>query len=234
MNLKDHVPMALASTFAYEDGLTAITGSGTRLVECNVDNIQSYVALNGDKLGIIFRGTDSLKDWFYNVRIVGNRNQWCPGDDASEVDVARRLGKYSNKHFGFELMFQKIWPHIWPLVRKRYTNHKVYLCGHSLGAALAVYTGEALIRKGIPLYAIDTFAAPPLYREGWANSVLPKITTRFTNGNDILPRLLRKWEHVGQHIHLGKPVSPLRFYRGVRDHNMKLYLANLQVAAMTE
>lgn len=218
---KIHRRLALASCFAYRDDVNQGQDYvGFEFVE--VGPAAGYVAWNDEWIVVAFRGTNNLVDWWYNARLISDKTE------------------HKGRHAGFELQTMALYPRVSTIIKHLMRDQparQILTCGHSLGGAVAIYTAVRLTDDGFPTYATDTFGCSPVYRKFYFERTqfrplhwVQNGTTRFTHGNDIVPRLLPGWAHVGNHIHLGKPVRWWRTYKIVSDHNIRLYAGQVNLA----
>lgn len=214
MSLAEYLPLALAADRAYKDHLSAF-GPYTEVLPVFKGHVESYVILNCQTIGIVFRGTDDIWDWFQNIRIVSPA-YGC--------------------HPGFLDMYRSVWPTIWSFVEKHYSDHNVCVTGHSLGGDLAVLACRTLLTEGVPIRRAATFGAPPLFTTQAAQfPEMHKLVKRFVNGNDIVPHLLwwRGFRHEG---HL-QQIGNYRWWRWlscVKDHSMTRYVQSLAAKVVKE
>jgi len=116
-----------------------------------------------------FRGTKTIKDWITNakgfLKIV---------DDAQV-------------HAGFQKAFDSVEPSIRekldPLLKE---NRTLYLTGHSLGGALAMFAAREIAPESHG--ACYTFGSPRVARFGFARAIKTPIY-RVVNSNDVVSRL---------------------------------------------
>jgi triacylglycerol lipase len=187
---------------------------------------QCYIVWNKDDIALCFRGTEP--------------------DEMS--DVLADLNAFPNKsmtdgwvHAGFKGELNKLWSHIEPIASE-YNEKNLYICGHSLGAAMATICTSRIeeFRKVEVLY---TYGSP---RAG-TRSFVKGIKTqhwRFVNNNDIVTRVplaLMGYKHHGNLCyinHYGKIrkmtiwqriKDKIRGYRsglldGAKDHSMENYV----------
>lgn len=104
---------------------------------------------------------------------------------------------YLPVHSGFYSSFVSIWPRVQQAITQaiKHTEHpseaKVYLTGHSMGAALAVYGAMNLVNDNIPIGAIYLFGAPKVGQQSFINAFqdngLDIITFHWWNELDMIP-----------------------------------------------
>lgn len=187
---------------------------------------QCHIVWNKDDIALCFRGTepDEMSD------VLADLNAW-PSKSMTDGWV----------HSGFRNELDKLWTHIEPIASE-YNEKNLYVCGHSLGAAMATICTSRIeeFRKVEVLY---TYGSP---RAG-TRSFVKEIKTqhwRFVNNNDIVTRVplaLMGYKHHG-HLcyinHYGKIrkmtvwqriKDKIRGYRsglldGAKDHSMENYV----------
>ena len=187
---------------------------------------QCHIVWNKDDVAICFRGTepDEMSDVLADLNIFPNKSMtdgWV--------------------HAGFKGELDKLWSHI-ESIASEYNEKKLYICGHSLGAAMATICTSRIeeFRKVEVLY---TYGSP---RAG-TRSFVKEIKTqhwRFVNNNDIVTRVplaLMGYKHHGNLCyinHYGKIrkmtiwqriKDKIRGYRsglldGAKDHSMENYV----------
>jgi hypothetical protein len=143
------------------------------------------------ELVCVFRGTDSLKDVLYNIRVFSVNfyiGQECCGK------VHRGFFEYYNKIRNegvLDMLLDKCLA-----MQMVDTKVKVTFVGHSLGGCviLCALDFDALMlyrcKRGIDIQCV-TFGAPPLGDDEFKQNVLKKIPniTRVVYDSDIIPRL---------------------------------------------
>lgn len=182
--------LALASALAYERNLIeaasrkASNWGFSFSGELNERSTQGIVLADDDVVVIAFRGTEmNLRDWIGNLNIA-----------ATDSPVGR-------VHQGFWRAFQDVESAlISQLVLCNTSGKKVWLCGHSLGGALAVLAGASL-RLHYRIAGVYTYGQPKLHVNRLADlytSELPNRYVRFVYKNDIVPRIPPGYSHFGE------------------------------------
>lgn len=158
------------------------------------------IAANPEVIVIVLRGSEGpgnqgiLQDWVltdFNL-LKKPVNSWKNGAwvhtgfynawDAVHQDVRNKLGALRNN------------------------DQKVFVCGHSLGGAVASMGAFRLSRAGIPIQGVYTYASPRVGNQQWAEAYgaagLQSRTQRWCNKRDIVPRYPGMpsigWQHVGR------------------------------------
>ncbi len=103
------------------------------------------IVLSGPSVQInAFRGTDDIKDWVTNVKILPGSTPW------------------GNVHSGFLSATEALWPEICAILdHLPNSRKKIWFTGHSLGAAMAVLCSMKLtLEKNSKVSGIYTFGQP--------------------------------------------------------------------------
>jgi len=141
-----------------------------------------FVAANEAHLVLAFRGTDEPLDWTTNL-------------SARMVSWDQGL-----VHKGFADALESVWSQVEDYVGQLHRSQQVWVCGHSLGGALATLASQRLKRQRKPV-ATYTFGQPRV-----GDAVFKKrfrgVLKRFVNHLDIAPHLpprdLSGYQHVGE------------------------------------
>lgn len=138
-----------------------------------------------DGLGIANRGTDDTEGWLRDL-------------DIRKVTITGGI----RVHAGFYLDMQSVLPQIEAQIPSKGTP--LYLAAHSKGAGEECDLALALCWKGYSIRRIWTFGQPRVGNRIWRdeyNRRLGDITTRLTNGADIVPFIpsVNYW-HELQHV----------------------------------
>jgi len=213
------------------------------------DEIQAFLAANGETIIVTFRGTepDKMKDWLDDLKVF-----LMPGP----------LGPV---HTGFLEALDSIGRGLFSALETTRTKaQSLWLTGHSLGGALAVLAVAKLLRSGHPVNGAYTFGQPrvgnSIFSENFDLRFKEKLF-RFVNHHDIVTRMppralgyadsgsFRYFDKQGEYhdaidpwnkflTSAGGPpaANPLDrwtflqsfFPEGLEDHNMDHYLKNLR------
>lgn len=168
-------------------------GLAGRLV--SVDNTQAWIATNDDHIVVAFRGTEKptaiegLKDWLLtnamNLLVVPEGRL---GTDLAAAGVGARF------HQGFVEAIAEIWPAVMSGVEEEMAKAErpLWVTGHSLGGALALFAAWLFTRKMINVHQIYTFGAPMIGNQvaiDAFNREFKGKLFRYTNQPDPVPRL---------------------------------------------
>jgi triacylglycerol lipase len=144
----------------------------------SVENAQAWVYYGTGKIVVACRGTEPTQ--FADVLA-----------DLKTIPV--RHDRNGMVHSGFWEEANKVYPGILEAVKAgRKNNEKVYVCGHSLGGAMAVLVAEMLCHDKIPVEELRTFGQPRVGTRKFRRHLEGcKIGSyhRYVNNNDIVPRV---------------------------------------------
>ena len=185
----------------------------------------------------------------------------CRGTEPTEMkDVLADLDLYPQKHEragrvhrGFYSYANNIYPQILVEIKKnRKKEQDVYVCGHSLGGAMAVIIAEQLVADGIPVKELRTFGQPrvgtPAYCKHLDTCGIGEYK-RYVNNNDIVPKVppnFLMFRHAGELMYINyygqirkctvwqrtkdqfrglfKAMSKFQLFDFVMDHGMPYYI----------
>jgi predicted lipase len=185
-------------------------------------DVQVGVTINyiSKRICVAFRGTDSLKDWYYNLQI----KKYCiKGDIRVHKGYCSQLF-VSNLYHRLSNQIQQLL-HVNP-------EYKLFITGHSAGGALATLFGY-LLSSEIPKKEINivSFASPRIGNYAFKCDFENKpnlIHHRVTNRNDIVTAtpIFRYW-HVGRKVYIRSKKTSLCCCLNVWDHTTDAYYKNL-------
>lgn len=188
------------------------------------DGAQCHIVWNDKEIVVCFRGTEP--------------DEWS--DILADLNaIPRRSMTDGWVHSGFRGELDKLWNMVTNIL-DQHTDLKLYICGHSLGAAMATLAASRLEDRVIELY---TYGSPRVGTRGFVKNA--HVTHwRFVNNNDIVTRVplaLMGYKHHGTLCyinHYGKIrkmtawqriKDKFRGYRdgaldGAMDHSMTNYV----------
>ncbi len=161
----------------------------------SVDNTQAYVAESPDHIVIAFRGTESptsidgLKDMLLtdamNLLVVPEGRL---GHDLSAAGVGAKF------HKGFVDAIAEIWEPLRDDVeaKMKKADRPLWITGHSLGGALALFGAWLLKRRFIAVHGIYTFGAPMIGNQKASDAFNKEFKGqifRYVSGRDPVPKL---------------------------------------------
>ena len=163
MDIKDNLELAATlSLLAYEEEIPLATK-----VECKKTSTTAFIYFFDDQTVVVFRGTQQLLDWKYNLRAFPWRykGRWC--------------------HKGFAKAHKSVWSEIEPYLED---DMPVLFTGHSLGAVLAEYSAQALGKhKSVSLI---TFGKPNGFLKK-SRALMPWLAAQVSvcSGSDLVARI---------------------------------------------
>ncbi|MGE4070397.1 MAG: hypothetical protein AB7E72_04415 [Lysobacterales bacterium] len=195
--LSEHALLAYAHARSIQSCL------GSHGWQCSIARDRSngsfaHVAL-GDGWGVIaFRGTKAIKpgdswrklgavarDWWTDARV--GKISWSHGGEV---------------HRGFLRALDGLWPQLHPLLAG---DRRWWLCGHSLGGALATLAAARVFDAGAQLAGSISFGQPRVGNDDCA-AVLDRLPLlRVVNACDLVPEMPPEnlgYRHAGKLVHL--------------------------------
>lgn len=181
-----------AALYAYNDGqqiedkIKAWNTDRFHFFDTNAT--QAFLCGNSDYLILSFRGTEPTE----------------LQDILTDLEFRRIKGVFGRVHKGFHDALNEIWDELLEVLDKMQDNNqKLFVTGHSLGAALATLASARLrvLKKGVA--GVYTFGSPRVGNRDFAkkyNKRMKKINFRHVNNNDIVTRVPMRslgFSHVG-------------------------------------
>ncbi|GEM_PF-1264937 len=168
-----------------------------------------YVTRLGDEIILTWRGSSDIADWRMDL--------WSVPGYAPDLQCWA--------HSGFLECAHQAWPILWFWLNKN--PGRVWLCGHSKGAAEATVIAALMTRFGRPPAGLVTFGSPRVGFSGlswWLRGIPVWL---FVHGADRITRLpfLWGWRPIRPPIVIGRPGHPLA------DHLIPRYIAALSEEA---
>ncbi len=202
------------SMMAYGDVFRSLRFPKTTFISCKESDVQYFIGKNDTELLIAFRGSDSRLDAIHDLMFF-KRTLFCG------VSV----------HAGFLRAYER--SDVADNIRKTVCPCKVrriYITGHSLGAALAVLCALDLSFRVKTPIECTVFGSPRIGNSAFSILCRRKVPSllRVMNGNDAickLPPACFFYRHSGKLIHIGKRVIP--FFYSFSDHKIESYLSSL-------
>jgi triacylglycerol lipase len=150
---------------------------------------QAYLAGHDDLIILAFRGTETrcLPDWMTDAKIL----------------LVPSLG--GRVHRGFLEAINLVWKDVVTrLAAIRTNNQRLFITGHSLGAALATLAAAKLQELNEPVDGIYTFGSPRVGDKKFADkfdAALGSRNFRIVNNNDVVTRVAPRecgYSHVSR------------------------------------
>ena len=148
------------------------------------------------RISVIFRGTNQIKDWLYDLMVCKTRLE---GDMYIHSGFYKCLLEYN--------LFFRILDNIKNLIRE-FPEYEIIVTGHSLGGALATLCGYLLTYYLNVNITVISFASPRVGNKKFAEDYNNKKNLRhfrFVNGKDIVTAVpYICYYHVGNCVKINK------------------------------
>ena len=184
-----------AATLVYaEEGFTRKQLQKTDLQKVEFfsgESTQCFVASNTQSIIVAFRGTETRR----REGRAGFRDMVADLKTDANIRLVES-GPGNRVHEGFKNALDEVWGELFEHIRSIHqSNRKVWITGHSLGAALATLAAH---RYG-DVQGLYTFGSPRVGDIGFKNNFHVN-TYRIVNNNDIVTRLPPSgpYHHVGE------------------------------------
>lgn len=169
-----------------------------------------------DYFVIDFYGTDSMKDWIFNLNIVKKVMPY--GNKKSRIRV----------HNGFIKAYRSVKDEL----LGRFIDSgkkKVFISGFSMGGALATLAAVDFQYNLDVEIKVVTTGSPRIGNHAFAKSYNKRVpdTTRYKYGNDIVTSL-PPWLFFYKHVKTKKHIGPSFYWW---QHSYNLYLENVSSAS---
>src|SRR3990167_2765130 len=168
----------------------------------NLETDTNGFCTHNDQICIVcFRGTETARNWLTNLNFPLIETGQFP---------QRYLKSGVRIHQGFNDALQSVWDQVESFVqraRSSFPNIKVYVCGHSLGGALATLCFGYMVLSDypIPVTAVYTIGQPRAGNKKFIEALeFASPNTKFiriTNNQDCVPSLA-SGQHCGLHVHI--------------------------------
>ncbi|MFK8031687.1 MAG: lipase family protein [Gammaproteobacteria bacterium] len=149
-----------------------------------LDNIdtgtQGFVVWNNSRMVVSFRGTKGFADMATDLMIKRDQVPWVAG----------------GVHRGFSRAIDSVWKDVETVVGNELGNRKLFVTGHSLGAALAQLAAIRLKGSGEDVTAVYAFGSPFIGDDKFAkayDSALAQRTFLHINHKDAVTRIPPRW-----------------------------------------
>lgn len=145
----------------------------------DVDGAQAYVLWNKERISIAFRGTEPK--------------------ETSDVKADLHATKFNGYHEGFYIEYMKLHDKIKDKVKNllQRSKRELYICGHSLGGAIATICAVHFPLEATALY---TYGSPRALSRSRAKEFCVQHK-RHVNNNDVVPKVppaFIGYRHVGE------------------------------------
>lgn len=158
-------------------------------------NTQAWLATDDANIVLAFRGTESPTsiDGLKDILLTDAMNLLVVPEGRLGHDLAA-AGVGAKFHKGFADAIASIWDTLAEAVEAevKRRDRPVWITGHSLGGALALYAAWLLKRRFVPVHEVCTFGAPMIGNreasDAFNREFAGKIF-RYVNGRDPVPKL---------------------------------------------
>jgi len=192
MTLADCAHLAYFKPAYVEKQLKAWGYNSFTWIESLETDTQVFLAGKDGHLIVCFRGTSSGKDVLADLNFF----------------KAAAFGGHGKVHRGFQHALDSVWSSVQAAVDKVGADKKLFICGHSLGAALAQLAAYRFVLGNYNVAHIYTFGSPRVANREFMehyNELLADKTFLHINNKDIVTRI--PLEFLGFHHLGGKPRS---------------------------
>lgn len=206
----------------------------TKSVLVDHKGAECLIVENSERVVLCFRGTEPTE--FSDIK--------------ADLKAWKRKSKtWGMVHAGFYEYLGRIWEQVLAFVNTKSRKDKeLYICGHSLGGAMAALAASRLQDRVVACY---TYGQPRVGGRVWA-SKCTFTHYRYVNNNDIVPRVpfaIMGFRHRGELRYINyygnirkmttwqiikdgwrgriRAWSKREFFDGARDHSMDLYEAKI-------
>jgi triacylglycerol lipase len=207
MTIKRSLHFARVAALAYKDGDAVKTDYNklgyTHHKFLDIDGAQMHACWNNDEMVLAFRGTEpnELSDVTADLNAIPDRAQ---------------VGGWV--HNGFQNELEKLWKDILVLLGDKLESRKLYICGHSLGAAMATIAASRLNP-----YELYTYGSPRVGSTKFIENIhCPHY--RHVNNNDIVtcvpPYPLYHHHGILRYINRKGKIVPMSWWERFKDKMM--------------
>ncbi|MFK7772520.1 MAG: hypothetical protein AB8F94_10280 [Saprospiraceae bacterium] len=187
MSLADYAHLAYFGP-KYVEGQLKLWGYDTfRWIEDKKTDTQAFVAGKDDFLIVCFRGTSSGADALADLKFL-------------KTDAYGGKGRV---HRGFKGSLDSVWSELEETVKELGKDKPLFICGHSLGAALSLLSAYRFAFNSYNVEAVYTYGSPRVgnkrYKEAF-NDLLEDKTFIHINNKDIVTRIplrILGYRHMG-------------------------------------
>lgn len=187
MSLADYAHLAYFGS-EYIEGQLKLWGYDTfRWVENKETDTQAFVAGKDNYLIVCFRGTSSGTDALVDLKF----------------RKTEAYGGEGRVHRGFKGSLDSVWPELEDVVKELGKDKPLFICGHSLGAALALLSAYRFAVNSYQVEAVSTYGSPRVGNKRFKevfNDLLEDKTFIHINNKDIvtqMPLRFLGYRHMG-------------------------------------
>lgn len=178
-------------------GLAESTLTRIELADSDVGfSNHGFVAADDDKLVLAFSDADIVNPLL------------------ADTNLVQKPAFGGMVHAGFLAGFELIWPELESAIEAIDTDRLAWVCGHGIGAAMAVLTARRLAEKQVQVQGVYTFGSPRIGNpEFYFQYDIP--TYRLVHNNDLVPHIPAEeviasdlqwacYKHVGWPVYLDR------------------------------
>ena len=159
-----------------------------RWIEDEETDTQAFVSSKDKHVIVCFRGTGSMTDWITDLKL-------------RKTDA---FGGKGRVHRGFKSALDSVWDKVQTAVNDLGGDKKVFVSGHSLGAALAQLAAYRLASTGHQVASVYVYGSPRVGNRGFKkayDALLKNNTFLHINNKDIVPQVpprILGFRHLGE------------------------------------
>lgn len=236
MTIERCLHFAKAAELAYKDGKESTAAwkelGYTKHKFIDIDGAQVHILWNKTEMVLAFRGTEP--DEFSDITA-----------DLNAFPDRAQVGGWV--HNGFQNELEKVWKDVLVVLGDNLGSKALYICGHSLGGAMATVAASRLNP-----HALYTYGSPRVGTRKFVQNITCKHY-RHVNNNDIVPKVpfaFLGYRHHGelQYINFYGNIRKMTYWQrfkdgwrgrvaalkkrehfdGARDHSMANYVKYLE------
>lgn len=187
MSLADYAHLAYFGSEYIEGQLKLWGYDSFRWIENKKTDTQAFIAGKDDYLIVCFRGTSSGADALVDLKF----------------RKTEAYGGEGRVHRGFKGSLDSVWPELEEVVNELGKNKPLFICGHSLGAALSLLAAYRFAVSSFEVEAVYTYGSPRVGNKRFKevfNYLLEEKTFIHINNKDIvtqLPLRILGYRHMG-------------------------------------
>eukprot|EP01007_Sphenomonas_quadrangularis_P003483 NODE_69_length_2300_cov_246.337628_g49_i0.p1 GENE.NODE_69_length_2300_cov_246.337628_g49_i0~~NODE_69_length_2300_cov_246.337628_g49_i0.p1 ORF type:complete len:708 (-),score=235.51 NODE_69_length_2300_cov_246.337628_g49_i0:148-2271(-) len=167
---------------------------------------------NEEFIVLVFRGTEGtkLRDIWADLNAFPVVDWKCYRPE--KLEAAKNKPAKIKVHAGFKNALDDVWPEVVEVAKAAYAaGKKIFICGHSLGGALATLCAARLalgLRDQVDIFAVYTYGCPRVGNMKFAekcDKIFGDRHFRYVNNNDMVPGVplnIMGYMHCGQQMYI--------------------------------
>ena len=178
---------------SYQGALTGFVP--TYAINDTSHDTHGYIGYTESKKSIyvVFRGSESIKNWVSNLDAVLTDYPKCSGCDVHE-------GFYKAEQHSINNILSEV-----KILKEKYPSFEIVVTGHSLGAALATLASVDIKEAGLEPVYVYTFGSPRVGDTKFAEWYTESMTNahRITHHKDMVVHspMHERFTHVGNELY---------------------------------